>query len=384
MRPIDNMFNLIITLDYELPAGGQGDVRKNMIEPTTALLNACESYGAKLTIMVEMGELWAFEKKENAEFKEHLGYDPSVEIRRQLAEAIQRGHDVQLHLHPQWVNARWNTNKWDLDYSHYKITDFDDEKMPRLLRQGKDDLETLLVPCCAEYECVGFRAGHWNTHPSDRYLKALLKSGLKSDTSVFKGGYVNDGVVKYDYRNAYSSVLAWHAQASDINQPSSENGIIEVPIASEMTRIANMLTPKRLWLARKYFSENKQISDEFCNVNSKKNNLQRKFQNPVSKIGKLFQMHSKKLDFCKLTANEMVSMVGNLVTQFKGQDGSLPIPLVMIGHSKEIQNGKGLGKFLKMTRKQFGDEIKFATYRDFVKEFETKTENIIEKKSIHF
>ena len=110
------MFVLIITIDYELPYDKRPDVRSHMIRPTNSLLNIVQKYGAKLTIMAEMAEIWAFEREENFGFNEYLGYDPSTEIRNQLEQAIRLGHDVQLHLHPQWLDARWGKNGWQLRF----------------------------------------------------------------------------------------------------------------------------------------------------------------------------------------------------------------------------------------------------------------------------
>jgi hypothetical protein len=359
------MFLIIISLDYELPVG-RDDVRRHMIEPTSKLLDACENHGATLTIMVEIGELWAFENPDNAGFSKYLGYDPASEIRSQIIEAIRLGHDVQLHLHPQWINARWNATCWDLDYAHYQLTDFNDEQMLNMLRQGKEDLETLLRPHSQDYECLGFRAGHWNTNPSDRYLSALSAAGLKSDTSVFKWGYANNDAVTFDYRNAYSNVHAWYAEEDDINQPSSERRILEVPIATELTRFMNMLTPKRIWLARKYLREDREILAAVREAKGR----QAKSGGFIHKFQHLFSWHPKKLDFCKLTAREMLSMIENLMKQCENQHSPLPIPLVMIGHSKQVGAEKNLNKFLGIVNKKFGNKVQFSTYREFIRTYE--------------
>jgi hypothetical protein len=356
------MFEFLISLDYELPAGGTGDVLQYIIEPTASLLQLCKSYGAKVTIMVEMGELWAFENTENAGFSRHLGYDSVNEIRSQLVGAIQQGHDVQLHLHPQWINARWNNAHWDLDYAHYKLSDFSDEEMVNLLRRGKQDLEIMLSPHCPDYQCVGFRAGHWNTEPSNRYLAALRAAGLKSDTSVFKWGYANNSAVSYDYRTAESNVLAWYAREDDINRRSSGGGILEVPIATELTRFIRMLTPKRLWLARRYLRENGQISAAVSEAKSGYVDSQGRIQ----KIQRLFGWHPRKLDFCKLTGKQMLAMIKKIVNQFENEDSVIPIPLMMIGHSKQVGVENGLRLVLGKLCEEFNGRIRFSTYRAFL------------------
>jgi hypothetical protein len=359
------MFHLIITCDYELPAGGKGDVRRHMIEPTMKLFRVCEQHGAKLTIMAEVGELWAFEKAENAGFKKHIGYDSAHLIRQQLREAVQRGHDVQLHLHPQWIHARWRETAWELDYKHYKLTDFEDDQMLALLRRGKEYLETMLRPYCGDYECVGIRAGHWNTQPSHRYLTALRNAGIRSDTSVFKWGYRCDGAADFDYRNAFSNVLAWYARMDDINRASPQPTILEVPIATESVRYLRMLTPRRLWLGMRFLRED---VETYRAINEVKG-MQTRPQRLALRLGQLFQRYPRKLDFCKLTAREISSCLDALIKQCRNHHDRLPTPLVMIGHSKEIPNPRELRVALERAAKRHAGELLFSTYRDFVEDY---------------
>jgi hypothetical protein len=361
------IFHLIITLDYELPAMIDGDVRRHMIEPTANVLDACQQHDAKLTVLAEVGELWAFEKVVNAGFREHLRYDPAGEIRRQLVDVIQRGHDVQLHLHPQWVNARWQSGQWHLDYAHHSLTDFADGEMVDILRRGKADLEAMLRPHDRGYECVGFRAGNWNTRPANRYIAALRAAGLKSDTSVFKWGYANSAAVGYDYRSAYSNVCAWYAQDRDLNSRSSEGIVLEVPIATELVRSIKMLTPKRLSLARKYLREDGTIE---AAVKSAKGS-QARSGGAASRLRKLLGRCPMKLDFCKLTAPEMLGMVRSFIRQCRSRADTLPIPLVMIGHSKAVGAAPTLGRFLGMLKKECGGMVRLSTYRGFISEYET-------------
>jgi hypothetical protein len=62
------LIHLILSLDYEVFGSGSGDVRRDMIEPTYRLLALCGRYGAKLSIMLEVGEYWAIKKAEEAGF----------------------------------------------------------------------------------------------------------------------------------------------------------------------------------------------------------------------------------------------------------------------------------------------------------------------------
>ena len=77
------MIHLVLSLDYEIFGNGSGDVRRNMIEPTDRLLALCNKYGAKLSIMLEVGEYWAMKRAEETGSL-HLGYSPSREIEKQI------------------------------------------------------------------------------------------------------------------------------------------------------------------------------------------------------------------------------------------------------------------------------------------------------------
>ena len=72
-----------------------------IIEPTNRILDICNRNGAKLTIMFEVAEYWAF-KQYDDHLTNKLGYSPSQEMEQQAIKAIIQGHDVQLHIHPQW------------------------------------------------------------------------------------------------------------------------------------------------------------------------------------------------------------------------------------------------------------------------------------------
>jgi hypothetical protein len=356
------MYHLILTLDYELRAGGCGDVRRLMIEPTAKLLDVCERHGAKVTIMLEVAELWAFEKPSNAEYKKFLGYDPAVLVRQQLIDTVRRGHDVQLQVHPQWVQAQWESSHWNLDYAHYQLTDFDDAEMIAILSRGKRDLENMLRPHCPDYRCDGFRAGHWNTQPSRRFLAALRDAELRSDTSVFKWGYAAGAATNFDYRHAWSNVLAWYARADDINQAALEPAILEVPIATELVRYFRLFTPRRIRCGLRFLREDREIAAAVQKA-KRTNGTGRGL---IEKVQQLFRQYPRKLDFCKLTAREMLSSIETLINQSQSDAHCLPVPIVMIGHSKEFDTAADLGNVLGTLARKFAGTIQFSTYRGFL------------------
>ena len=132
-------------------------MEKYVLSPTERLLNICDEMGAKITLMVEIGELWAFEAPDNSGYTKKLGYDPSKAIRKQLVRAVKHGHDVQLHLHPQWLGARWRERRWEMGFDHYRLTDLGEEEMTRVIRRGRDYLQSLLSSTAQDYACLALR-----------------------------------------------------------------------------------------------------------------------------------------------------------------------------------------------------------------------------------
>ena len=134
-----------------------------------------------------------------------------------------------------------------------------------------------------------------------------------------------------------------------------------------------MLNIKRLGKASRYFFENKHIND--CIRESIKEPKINK-KNRGLPIDRLFRKYPKKLDFCKLTSREMIKMVEGTVNQFSNESPKFSVPIVMIGHSKEIDGYKSLSKFLKKCRQRFGSFIEFSNFRNVVAEYFKDAEEI--------
>ena len=365
------MYQLLITLDYELALHRGPNVMGQMISPTRMLLDACESAGAKLTIMAEIGEMWAMSQPENAEFSNHQRIDTVAEIESQLQDAVQRGHDVQLHLHPQWIGARWTDQGWQLNLANYRLTSFDAAEMVDVLRRGKAYLEELLRPQDGDYTCIGFRAGNWVTDPSPKYLRALRDAGLESDTSVFKWGHIDTASVFLDYRDAHSRLRPWYASWDDINEAGTADGILEFPICTERSTLLGMASVKRLRLATRYVIEDRMNARGVEQATGFEPEVKQSFRN---QIRRLFDTYPKKLDFCKLGHRHMLRMLARVDQEVARDPTGNAIPIVLIGHSNESPSGENLVAFLEGTRRRFGESIHFTSYRQAIRDYKATAE----------
>lgn len=126
------------------------------------MMDIADRYGISLTFFVEvLNKYW-------------FGEQETREVCRYITE---RGHDVQLHLHPVFLNFN-NANPPQLHYrddlSHYDL-----ETQTELLREGKE----LLTRYCGRAP-VAFRAGNFGADTNT--LRALSKNGLWIDSSYNK------------------------------------------------------------------------------------------------------------------------------------------------------------------------------------------------------
>lgn len=335
------MIKLLFSLDYEVYGSGQGSFENQMIKPTSELLRIFDRYGAKLTIMAEVAEILSIKNSDR--------YIETVRhIENQLQYAIKNGHDVQLHLHPAWFNAKENNGSWDLNLSNYALAKMDIREIRKFLRIGKDYLETTCKAVNKDYSCVAFRAGNWIMQPSKNIVSALEKENIWYDTSVYKYGVGTLGEYQIDYRDAHSNLIPWTVDPEDINKKSERKGLQEIPIFTMRKSIFQMLTLKR-------------ISTHLKTLKGCKNDDRSSSEDKGSgkSLNKLSLYMPKKFDFTRLNYKEMIEFVNSSKKLAEGSDR--PVPVVAIGHSTEFHNGRDIELFLDYTKSH---NIEWTTFSE--------------------
>ena len=336
------MLTVIFTLDYEIHGNGEGDPDSLMVEPTRRMLDLFDRHGAKLTIMADVAEILKFK-----EYKERMGRDDYCfsAIEDQLRDAIRRGHDVQLHLHTSYLNARYEGGHWAQDWSEYNFASLPFERMNEVVRIGKQYLENLLQPVDPAYECNAFRAANWAVSPSGNVVRALVNNRIRIDTSVFKYGR-REGIVSFDYSNADSNLVPWPVDEDDICRRNSQGQLIEVPIYCERRWIGVFLTPDRV--RRVLMTKGHSIKNEYHNGDVAATPRQTLASRFVKRFITLFQGHAWKADFNQCTAGQL-SRALTRAAQAHDPKGCKRIPFVLIGHSKQFTkaNERGLAALLR-------------------------------------
>jgi hypothetical protein len=154
--------------------------------------------------------------------------DDYRKVTDQLKRAAAAGHDLQLHIHPHWEDARYAGGRWVFDLRRYKLSDFPDAEIPGIVRRYKDALQPL-----AANPVQAFRAGGWCLQPFGRLKAALRDNGIVADSSVFRGGHYRSAQYDYDFREA--PVKSPYRFGDDPVREDPAGDFVEYPIGSLRT-----------------------------------------------------------------------------------------------------------------------------------------------------
>ena len=360
------MYKVLFTSDYEIHGSGMGSPRELIVDPTTRMLDQFDRYGAKLTIMADIGEI--LKLKEYAERTGHDRFDWGG-ISQQMQRAVRTGHDVQLHIHSSYFNAKWNETKqyWEQDYAEYDLANVPYERLRHMIREGKNLLETTCRGAKADYECFAFRAANWSMHPSPTIVRALIDEGFRIDTSVWKYGRYDD-LVKFDYGAAYSDLVPWPIDGADVCRRDPDGRLFEFPIYTERQPLWAFLTANRVYrvVAQRLnpLPNPDAVIDPMASAGAPTGARRSLAAKVFDKAKMLVRQHPWKMDFNQCTGKQLID--GLLRAEARYGHPDVALPFVLIGHSKTFtrHNERSLRPFLEFVQKH-SDRFTFGTFGDF-------------------
>lgn len=352
------MIKVLFTLDYEIHGNGEGLPGKLMLEPTYRLLELFEKFGAKLTILADVAEILKFKEYYTQFGKDDYSYNEIIE---QLKYAIKLKHDVQLHIHSSYFNAKYEDGVWKNDWSEYDLANLPYERVNEMIERSKKFLEEVLKPIDVNYSCNVFRAANWSMMPSKNIILALKNNGIKIDTSVFKYGKRN-GMINFDYSDCHSDVLPWIVHDEDITKQDNTGKLIEVPIYSQLKPIWSFISLNRLYRVRE--SKNHNFNEGLSLYREANKLKQPKMKKIIKMIKKLFTKHALKADFNQCTGKQLINQLKQVERDHSCSEDE--IPFVTIGHSKLFTkiNEKSIMPFLRFVS-EHSEQYKFVTFQDF-------------------
>lgn len=334
------MTNVVLTFDYELFFGeNYFSDEKVLFEPTNKILKILNSEGIKATFFVDICSVMQFNRYGLT------GYCDA--FRNQIIELNKFGHDVQLHIHPHWLNSKYIDGRWKIDKSHYRIHAYGfnsakENNASKIIRESKLYLENILKED-PNYKCIAYRAGGYSIQPHNQLFECLLENEINIDSSISLGQYNLDKDMFFDFRK-FKLIEHWYINSKDKLENKSikrESQIYEVPIPCIPTNLFYIIKYKIFSMLKS--SQKNQIKGNAIQCSSF--DISEK-PNVFSRV-KYYLNHNYQLSIDLLSASMIMSYISKI-----SKNKDFDIDIAILGHPKSFGDNhyKELKKLLQMLK----------------------------------
>ena len=352
--------HLALTDDWELRGNGSGDIEQIQFRAMRALVDLYDSHGVKSTFNAEVMQQLTFRKLQDTrpQLKQLAdAWDEHVRM------AYTRGHDIELHIHPQWSKFSFENDRWKLA-GDWSLLNYEPEASYAMLAASKAYLEQLLKPVDPNYRCLSFRSGSSAIAPSPFVLRQLAELGIVFDMSLIQGLRVNTRNLQLDYTRCDEGFLPFYPQPEDARKMSAKvEPIVCFPIFSfnlSRRRCAAEVIAKvrsKLMSGNSHHSANDSYaSQEWDDVG--RSSLPAKVYDKVVQPclnGKHIVADIGRLDFPSL--REMLKAIREAARSSNQEE----VWVVLTNHSKYISDFSHIDRFLQEARTY--NDIDFVTLR---------------------
>lgn len=352
-------FTVLIEDDWEISGNGLGNVGDLQYVPAIRFMDIADSFGIKLTFMVEVAQQLCFIK--------HQEKDRNIKVQKELWDEtvlmmIERGHDVQLHLHPQWLGAEYRDGYFFVN-KQWNIGMYDKEVQENLIESSCNYLTLLIKPIYPAYTISAFKGGSWGLQPSENLLNTLSKNGIKIVMGVVKGLEIPE--IGVDYKNLEEDTLPYHPNFNDITTVSKiKNEIKILPIPYYEPSLLKLYPYVKHKLKKKIISKLSKSSSGFNVPEEIKKNRPLQHRKKFNVSSKPFKIHLN-------IGDEPFSVLKNsfdaTITRLRKLNQE-NIPIVIESHTKVFANNyQEIAKFFEYVLKTYSSEVEFSTLSDYVK-----------------
>lgn len=338
-------FHLILSLDYEVFGNGSGCLDACLRRPVEHCLRIVEGLGGHLDLFVDASEFLVMRRQAG-----RVGED-CRRIESQLVSAVENGHALQLHLHPQWSRAHREGDGWRLAMDRWRIGDLDGPLVESLVGEGIDYLNGL-----GARDLIAFRAGGWAVQPSSTVLRVLARAGIRIDSTVAPGCRNPAAGDWYDFSSAPDE--AYWRILEDVCRKTAGGPLVEVPIVTHDVGWLSHLRALREHRSRPGLPEG--CRGDYGGPNSR-------WQAWRGKAGKLMRMGRVMLDFSTVPAWLLIAITEGWMSRYRAAGG--PVPIVAIAHGKNFTqwSARNLEHWLNWVRDR--EEVVLSSYGDWYRKW---------------
>lgn len=215
---------IYLTFDYELFFKLSGTPFKCLIQPTNFLINLFRKHKIKATFFIDV--LYYIRLLENNSTKED-----AKRIRNQLCNLLDEGHSIELHLHPHWLDAIYDSPSWVFPtYRYYKLQNFPEKIITDLFISGTQVLNEIGNSIIPGYKVHAFRAGGFCILPFEKLKKGFIESGITIDSSIAPGMKATSLGYTFDFTSSPKADY-WRFEEDPLH-PDQNGTFIEMPITT--------------------------------------------------------------------------------------------------------------------------------------------------------
>ena len=235
---------IILTLDYELFLNDNTGTVQNCLEkPMFELQKVCDKHNFHYTVFVDAAYLYMLNQQKGVNKILEEDYQRVCDNVRWIKS---KGHDVQLHIHPQWYFSKFAHGVWELDWDHYRLSNMNPEEAAMYFKVSKDLLDEIIGDKTSIY-----RAGGYSLPGSD-YYNLFRDNGIDADSSVLPGIKEITATHKFDYKGLPQIPYRFN----DVCKPCPDGIFVELPISFA-----------KKYFITKYLSIKKVFMSDTANVN---------------------------------------------------------------------------------------------------------------------
>jgi len=226
---------IILTIDYELFFGEKdGSVDSCMIYPTELLADLLAKYDSRMTVFWDILHYWKL--RELGGVYSILSLEAN-KIKVQIQKLAETNHDIQLHLHPHWINTSFDGQEWQFNLAGYRLHNLSQKNTPEdistisgCVKIGKNLIEETINKINPDHKVNTFRAGGYCIQPFDKLSQVFCNNGIVIDSSICYGFKLDKGPHSYDFTRVPQK--NYYRFDRDINVENPEGRFIEFPIGS--------------------------------------------------------------------------------------------------------------------------------------------------------
>jgi hypothetical protein len=337
----DPIIYLALTHDWELRGDGSGDIEQIQFAPLRRLLDIYKRLGVRTTFFPDVMQQVRFRsfQETHDELRRHAeSWDEHARA------AYADGHDIQLHLHSQWSDARYENGRWQLQGA-WSLLKYDRDSARRMILESKRYLEELLQPIDPQYRCVAFRASALALAPSTDLLSTLTSLEIEIDVSMAAGFYLDNETLQLDYRNCEEAFLPYYPRMDDARSVSDKcEPIVCVPL-NHFHGSRREVTKQNLAIATGRLSRKSQPSTAQtprAQLDTQPSGVARVYEKLIAPAIKRKYFVS---DLSRLNYPLMQEMLASIRTRARAS-GLAQVPVVLTNHPKDIRDWDAIERFV--------------------------------------